>query len=238
MGAIDRYLDELFDRLSGTGGVGRRALAETEDHLRTAASEGVAAGLPEDQAEEQSVTRFGPAAQVAGQFRRVRRRPLATMVSGTWLLTGVGLLGVGASYLASAVLRWFLPQPSLPPCSQAPATVDACNPTTGTTNGGIVAETLSAGLVILAAAAIVLLGWRWAVRSRAIPGMPRRLPGLAATLLFLAALYLYGRPDTPYIIDQGVGARVSAVDVLVALLGAVLAFGWAFARRHHPPEPE
>jgi hypothetical protein len=32
----DRYLDEMFDRLAGTGGAGRRALVEAEDHLRAA----------------------------------------------------------------------------------------------------------------------------------------------------------------------------------------------------------
>ena len=32
-GAIDAYLDRLFDHLAGTGGRGRRILAEAEDHL-------------------------------------------------------------------------------------------------------------------------------------------------------------------------------------------------------------
>jgi hypothetical protein len=42
---IERYLDELFDRLAGQ--VPRAgALAEAEDHLRAAAADAVAGGLP------------------------------------------------------------------------------------------------------------------------------------------------------------------------------------------------
>jgi hypothetical protein len=42
MSEVDRYLDEMFDRLAGTGSAGRRALAETEDHLRASAAAGMA----------------------------------------------------------------------------------------------------------------------------------------------------------------------------------------------------
>ena len=34
MSEIERYLDELFDQLAGTGAAGRRALMEAEYHLR------------------------------------------------------------------------------------------------------------------------------------------------------------------------------------------------------------
>ena len=37
-GPAERYLDALFDRLTGTGNAGRRSMAEAEDHLRTAAA--------------------------------------------------------------------------------------------------------------------------------------------------------------------------------------------------------
>jgi hypothetical protein len=45
-GPVDRYLDDLFDALAGTGGAGRRALAEAEDHLRAATADRMADGVP------------------------------------------------------------------------------------------------------------------------------------------------------------------------------------------------
>ena len=59
MSEIERYLDELFDRLAGQGAAGRRTLAEAEDHLRAAAADAVASGLPADRAEHDAVSRFG-----------------------------------------------------------------------------------------------------------------------------------------------------------------------------------
>src|SRR5690349_22729895 len=70
-GPVDRYLDELFDRLAGTGSAGRRVLVEAEDHLRTATAEGVQRGLSSDDAEREAVTRFGPAARVGTELRMV-----------------------------------------------------------------------------------------------------------------------------------------------------------------------
>jgi hypothetical protein len=62
---IERHLDELFDRMAGQGAAGRRALIETEDHLRAAAADAMAQGLPADQAEHEAVTRFGSPGMVA-----------------------------------------------------------------------------------------------------------------------------------------------------------------------------
>src|ERR1022692_118220 len=65
MSEVERYLDEMFNRLAGTGAPGRRVLAETEDHLRAAVAAGLAKGLAERQAEHEAVVRFGSAARVA-----------------------------------------------------------------------------------------------------------------------------------------------------------------------------
>jgi hypothetical protein len=105
MGEIDHYLDEMFDRLSGAGGVGRRALVEAEDHLRAAVAEGVASGLSREHAEHDAVARFGPAVRIAGQLRRVQRRPWLTTLSSAWLLAIVGLISLGIAHLGAAVLR-------------------------------------------------------------------------------------------------------------------------------------
>jgi hypothetical protein len=71
MSEIDRYLDELFGRLAGTGAAGRRLLAEAEDHLRAAAADAMTCGMQADQAEHEAVTRFGQSGVVARQVRAV-----------------------------------------------------------------------------------------------------------------------------------------------------------------------
>lgn len=115
MSEIDRYLDELFNRMSGTGAVGRRALAETEDHLRTAADDAVAAGLPSGQAEHEAVTRFGLATMVARQLRSAHRASrLNRALSAGWLLAGLACCGLGVAYLAAAGrLGWSAPDCSI-----------------------------------------------------------------------------------------------------------------------------
>ena len=69
MSEIEWYLDELFDQLAGTGAAGRRALLEAEYHLRAVAADAMTRGLPEDQAEHEAVSRFGPPALVARKLR-------------------------------------------------------------------------------------------------------------------------------------------------------------------------
>ena len=69
MSEIEWYLDELFDQLAGTGAAGLRALMEAEYHLRATAADAITRGLPEDQAEHEAVSRFGPPALVARKLR-------------------------------------------------------------------------------------------------------------------------------------------------------------------------
>src|SRR5690348_4621953 len=66
-GPVERYLDTMFDRLTGTGAAGRRMLAEAENHLLTATAEGRASGLDPETAEQQAVERFGPVDDLARQ---------------------------------------------------------------------------------------------------------------------------------------------------------------------------
>jgi hypothetical protein len=100
---IEWYLDELFDQLADTGAAGRRALIEAEYHLRAAAAEATARGLPQDQAEHEAVGRFGPAALVARKLRSAQGpRLLNRAVSMAWLLAGLAGCGLGAAYLVAA----------------------------------------------------------------------------------------------------------------------------------------
>ncbi|MEV0217523.1 permease prefix domain 1-containing protein [Micromonospora sp. NPDC050695] len=92
-GDVDRHLDEMFNRLAGTGAAGRRALAEVEDHLRDAVADELTQGVPARQAERNAVARFGPPARIAGQLRRAHRVASgAVTFSGAWLLIGLAVL--------------------------------------------------------------------------------------------------------------------------------------------------
>jgi hypothetical protein len=79
-----------------------------------------------------------------------------------------------------------------------------------------------AGFVILLLAAVLLLLRRRAIRAVLVPPAYGWFGSLAATLFFLASLYLFVEPQTPFVIQQGAGARVSAVDIPVALLGSII----------------
>jgi hypothetical protein len=108
-GPIDRYLDEMFDRLAGTGADGRRLLTEAEEHLTEAAAEGRARGLDAEAAEHEAVGRFGAAATIARRVParagtvRVSPRRLAT---GAWALTGITLTWFGLSGAVTWLLSW------------------------------------------------------------------------------------------------------------------------------------
>ena len=96
MSEIERYLDELAERLAGTGDAGMRVLIETEAHLYAAADDAMAQGLREDRAEHEAVSRFGPPALVARKLRTAHRGgPVSRVLSAAWLLAGSTICGLG-----------------------------------------------------------------------------------------------------------------------------------------------
>lgn len=107
---VERHLDELFDRLAGTGSAGRRALAEAEDHLQSAVADARARGLDEDAAEREAVARFGPPARIAAQLRATHGG-LAALARpafvGTWIVGAIGLIAVGLSGLVAELFGDF-----------------------------------------------------------------------------------------------------------------------------------
>jgi hypothetical protein len=155
MSEIDRYLDDMFDRLAGTGAAGRRALAEAEDHLRTAAEHAMACGTSEGQAERDAVRRFGRPATIARRLRSAcRRGRFNRALSGAWLLIGLTLAGM------SEPLLFF-------------------------SDGLVVGPFFLDGWLALAAvmvAAAVLAGWGLAWRYLGLAYAPRSLPLIAAVL--------------------------------------------------------
>ena len=162
MSEIEWYLDELFDQLAGTGAAGRRALMEAEYHLRTAAADAMARELPEDQAEHEAVSRFGPPALVARKMRSAQGAGrLNRAVSTGWLLAGLAGCGLGAAYLVA--VWWHTWQ--TPDCTVALAY--------GCYTTGMLVTRVTAAMTIAAAGAALLLG-RWlAVRYAALASTRR-----------------------------------------------------------------
>lgn len=108
-GPVERYLDEMFDRLAGTGAAGRRMLAETESHLFAAVEEGLARGLEAGAAEREAVDRFGPAAGVARLVPAVARDlqgALRRLLVGAWVAAGVVLAWWGGTGVVTWLLTW------------------------------------------------------------------------------------------------------------------------------------
>ena len=104
-GPVERWLDEAFDRLAGTGSAGRRALAEAEDHLRAATAEAVVGGLGLEQAERQAVERFGTPEELVGPLRAAHRvAPVPSPVRDGTLGATVRGAAIGTVMAVTAML--------------------------------------------------------------------------------------------------------------------------------------
>jgi hypothetical protein len=102
-GPVERHLDLLFDKLSGTGRAGRRTLSEAEDHLRSAVAESLAGGASALDAERAAVARFGAVEPVARGIRLAHGAVLRPLFTGAWLVGTLALLAMGVSGLISEV---------------------------------------------------------------------------------------------------------------------------------------
>jgi hypothetical protein len=192
-GEIERYLDELFDRMAGRGAAGRRALAEAEDHLRAAAADATARGLPTSEAELEAVARFGPPAAMASRIGSAAASGrVSRAVSVGWLLAGLAAAGLGVAYLAaSGRLGWQSPAWTCtnflrPPCYSigGPALRDA--------QGAVIAATTGTAL---------FLG-RWvAVRYGGLAPVGRGFASVAGLVVGLAALGFGLSGQTPALHD-------------------------------------
>jgi hypothetical protein len=106
-GPVERHLDELFNRLSGTGAAGRRSMSEAEEHLRDAMTAGLAAGMPQVDAERAAVARFGSSARLAAELQ-VTHRPIGSLIRpagiATWWIGIIASLSFGVAGLLTYVL--------------------------------------------------------------------------------------------------------------------------------------
>jgi len=110
---IERYLDRLLTQLRGSAHDVRRILSETEEHLRDAASELMAAGASDEEAQHQAIARFGDPRTVARRFS-TGLAPIppvavaAELARAAVLLGAVGLVAIGLSgALAELLGRMF-----------------------------------------------------------------------------------------------------------------------------------
>jgi hypothetical protein len=112
---IEAYLDQLLTHLRGSAHDVWRILAETEEHLRDATAELVAAGASEEEAQRRAIERFGSPRTVARRFSaRLSPVPpaavLAELARAAVLLGAVGLIAIGVSgALAELLGRLFGP---------------------------------------------------------------------------------------------------------------------------------
>lgn len=244
-GPLDAYLDRLFDQLAGTGGAGRRTLAEVEDHLRSAADDGEALGLNRYDAEARAVETFGPADAMAAQLRAVHRPTawLRPAFADAWLAGGLGLLAVGASgllaevfgrifgaafvagdtpgvtYTAARCAQYLSLSPGAGGCGQA-AAIDHW--------GEVVLSRVAAGVLGLLALLVL-----WAARRNTALGGAAWWPPRGTVALPMAALFAVAGAGLTGIAlmqmafgDTGmVGANLSAgVVALVAAMLCVIAY--------------
>jgi hypothetical protein len=174
---IERYLDELFDRLAGHGAAGRRVLTEAEDHLRAAAADAVARGLTTDEAEHDAVTRFGSPVMVARKMRSAHGAGrLNQALSAGWLLAGMAAAGLGVAYLVAAGrLGW-----------RSPACSAILSPSCAAIAGPM-AHLVPSAAIAAAAGAALLLGRSLAVRFAGLAPVHRGFALAVGLVLVLAA---------------------------------------------------
>jgi hypothetical protein len=200
---VEQYLDEMFDRLSGTGRAGRYALAETEDHLLAASAEEMAAGRSRVEAERIAVARFGPPVDIAGQLRRtISPWRIPRLASGLWAMFGLAALVLALAYFAEAGAKLigarFNPPPT-PVCGPGVPRYtyeDVGNGVTSVSEAcddmyGAMWLHLVAGLIALAVCVALLLGRRLAVRRVGLPPLSPRFPLTVAAVFALSGIALY-----------------------------------------------
>lgn len=105
---VEDYLDRLFDLLAGAGRAGRRALAEAQGHLEEAVEANKAAGMSQEDAERDAITRFGSPEQIARAHLSVRAlapaAALGRIIAAAWLMAGVAGLAFGLMGLIDAAM--------------------------------------------------------------------------------------------------------------------------------------
>lgn len=248
---IEEYLDHVLVSLSGSPRQIRYTLAEVEAHLRDAAAEGIAAGLPESDAQARAVLRMGPVNGITGGPAVVsrpsaalgRRLTLTAVLVGGAGLTAIGLAGLIGRWFQAVKGAAFLTAPWPPgtytraDCAQWLAgdrgTRSCVTAMLADHAGDIMLEATAAGILgLLVLAGYVALRSRWRDRATmtALPpgsaqALGTALAGLAAVACFAVA---YNIEDT----QRGIGAGLPWSLGLAAAVTAI-AFALALLRTRH-----
>ena len=245
---IDLYLDRLAEVLHGPGSEIRRALAESEDHLREAEAAGLRSGMSSEVASTTAIQRFGTVEEVAGRYEllRVLASPaqlaaqalLSLALVGSFVLIGIGLSGV----LAAGSAAWFGEQfiaGDLPGVTYTPercADYLEYYPDAGSCEQAAVAhhfdETVGYRMDAGVLGLLVLFGWWIARRSSKRWAGPSAIPDvfvpLATTVLFAGAAVTLGGLGVIQLAstggDSGAGSFLTAGAV--SLLAVVIFGTW------------
>jgi hypothetical protein len=247
--SVEALLDKLFDQLSGTGGAGRRALAEAEDHLRSAVADAQSRGLSRAEAEAEAVARFGPPEQIARELRVAHQRIGAILrpaFTGAWMIGAACLLAMGVSGLISEVLGrtvspgfiagdtagvtytaercadYFEYAPTAASCGDAAAFHHWGEVVEGRVAAGVLG--LLATIALLVARRTVLRGAQWTP--------PGGTVAVVLVALFLAVAGLLGLPSAvqaAFFDTTGAGAGLA--DGAVAAVAAIAWAAWGLRHR-------
>jgi HAAS domain-containing protein len=246
---VEDYLDQLLTSLSGSPRQVRHTLAEVEAHLRDAVAEGVAAGLPEERAQEWAVARMGPVTGIAGRSTVITRPSWALvrrLILTAALVGGGGLLAVGGAGLVARLLVTlrgggrFMTAP-WPAGSYTPADCArwlAGDPHTRSCVSAMLAdhtwdfllETAAAGVLgLLTLGLYLVLRQRWRDRATvtALPPGTAQLAG--AVLAALAAVACFGLVFDIETVQRGVGVGQS-LSLGIAAVAAAATFGFALLK--------
>jgi hypothetical protein len=249
---VEDYLDRLLVTLSGSPRQVRHTLAEVEAHLHDAVAEGVAAGLPESQAQAQAVARMGPVHEVTGRRPALARPSLALgrrLALTAALVGSVGFLTIGAAGLVARVLlgakgsafltapwpsgsytradctHWLAGDPGTHSCMTAMLADHA---------GDFLLQATAAGLLgLLGLAAYLALRQRWQDRATLTALPAGTAEALGTVLAALAALAFLGQAADTEIVQHGIGAGEPwSLGAAAAAAAVVFALAlWRVVRR-------
>jgi hypothetical protein len=249
---IEEYLDRLLVSLSGSPRQVRHTLAEVEAHLRDAVAEGVAAGLPEEQAQAQALERIGPVHVVAGRPAVITRPSaplLRRLVLTAALVGGAGLVAVGAAGIVgrflTAVRGNLFMTPPFPPGTYTRADCArwlAGDPGTHSCVTAMLADHVgefflytgaAAFLGLLALGGYLFLRRRWRDRATRTVLPAGTAEAVGAALAGLAAIFFFGQVVDAENVKQGIGAG-EPLSLAIAATATALVFAlmlWHTVRR-------
>jgi hypothetical protein len=247
---IEAYLDQLAGILNGPGHEIRRALAESEDHLRESEQNFLLEGSTREEAPHLAIERFGTADEVARRYDLMRmaaspgqlilQSVLALTRVGAFVLISIGISGIFAAVAASAFGPDFIAgdSPGVVYSPERCADFFEFHPDAATCADAAVAHHLdetigyriSAGILGL----VVLFGW-WLLRRLTRESIgPRTIPSvfepIAATSLFAAATILLGGFGLMQLASSGsqTGAGSLITAAIVSLLALIIFSSWMF----------